>query len=205
MRPSTRSAPKAAASSSFFSGPFWIESVTPKCACRSAASAASVPGVLVATISAPAPPRAAGSRSVCTGYGELGQAADGEPVLLEVRRAGPARQHRHRVAGPREVRAHDRAHGARAQDREIELRPWRRCAVRPSERLGDVLHQPAVLRLGLGRIALEHAAVAADEELLEVPADVAGDAAVGGGQEPYTGCRAGPFTSSFSLIGKVTS
>src|SRR5579863_2127295 len=44
---------------------------------------------------------------------------------------------------------------------------------------GDVLHETAVLRPGLGRIALEHAAVAADQELLEVPADVAGDAGVG--------------------------
>src|SRR5271170_2455957 len=51
------------------------------------------------------------------------------------------------------------------------------------ERLGDVLHQAAVVRLGFRRVALEHPAVAADEELLEVPADVAGHAAARGGEE----------------------
>src|SRR6267143_825357 len=54
---------------------------------------------------------------------------------------------------------------------------------RPLQRLGDVLHETAVLGLGLRWVALQNPAVAADEELLEVPADVAGDAAVLRGEE----------------------
>src|SRR6266403_670214 len=48
---------------------------------------------------------------------------------------------------------------------------------RPLQRLGDVLHEPAVLGFGLGRVALQNPAVAADQEFLEVPADLAGDTA----------------------------
>jgi hypothetical protein len=43
------------------------------------------------------------------------------------------------------------------------------------QRVCDVLHQTAVLRLGRRRVALENAAVAADQEFLEIPGDVAGD------------------------------
>src|SRR5579862_3857121 len=39
------------------------------------------------------------------------------------------------------------------------------------------------MRLGLGRIALEHPAIAADEEFLEVPADVPRNAALRGGEK----------------------
>src|SRR5882762_8586008 len=51
------------------------------------------------------------------------------------------------------------------------------------QRLGDVLHEPAVLGFGLGRVALQNPAVAADEEFLEVPADLAGDTPVLGCEE----------------------
>src|SRR5256885_2176120 len=51
------------------------------------------------------------------------------------------------------------------------------------QRLGDVQHEPAVLGFGLRRVALQYPPVAADEEFLEVPADVAGDAPVLGGEE----------------------
>src|SRR5215469_11425333 len=54
----------------------------------------------------------------------------------------------------------------------------------PLQRLGDILQQTVVPRPGLRRIALEHPAVTADEEFLEVPADVAGDAALRRGEEP---------------------
>src|SRR5262249_9556562 len=56
-----------------------------------------------------------------------------------------------------------------------------------SERVGDVLHQPPVARLGGGRVAVQNAAVAADEEFLEVPGDVAGKAALRGSQETVHG------------------
>jgi hypothetical protein len=46
---------------------------------------------------------------------------------------------------------------------------------RPSKRLGDVLHEPAVW-LHRRWVAPAHLAVAADEKLLEVPADVVLDA-----------------------------
>src|SRR6267143_317585 len=49
---------------------------------------------------------------------------------------------------------------------------------RPLQRFGDVLHETAVLGFGFRWVALQNPAIAADEELLEVPADVAGDAAV---------------------------
>src|SRR5262249_44585389 len=52
-----------------------------------------------------------------------------------------------------------------------------------SERLGDVLQQPVVARLGFRRIALQHPSVATDEELLEVPADLPRAAAVSGSEE----------------------
>src|SRR5262249_50777217 len=51
------------------------------------------------------------------------------------------------------------------------------------ERLADVLHQAAVLGPGLGRVAVQHASVAPDQELLEIPADVAGDAGLGRGEK----------------------
>ena len=43
----------------------------------------------------------------------------------------------------------------------------------------DILHDPRVLRLGAWRISLDHLALAADEELFEVPLDVARDAGLG--------------------------
>src|ERR1700730_5398394 len=48
-----------------------------------------------------------------------------------------------------------------------------------SECICDVLHDPAVLRLGLRRVALQHLAVPPDQEFLEVPGDVAGHTGVG--------------------------
>jgi hypothetical protein len=62
--------------------------------------------------------------------GELGEAADREPVLLEVGGARAARQHRDAVAGARQMGAEDRADGAGAQYGEIEL--GHRAAVRRS-------------------------------------------------------------------------
>src|SRR2546421_146479 len=55
------------------------------------------------------------------------------------------------------------------------------------QRLGDVLHQPVFPGRGLRGIALEHLAVAADQELLEVPADVARDTGPTGGEESVHG------------------
>src|SRR5450432_303884 len=52
-----------------------------------------------------------------------------------------------------------------------------------SERFGDVLHQAAVLRRGSRRIAVQHAAVATDQKLLEVPGDVTGETVGLGSQE----------------------
>src|ERR1700694_599153 len=48
----------------------------------------------------------------------------------------------------------------------------------PLQRLGDVLHETAVLGFGFRWVAPQNPAIAADEELLKVPADVAGDATV---------------------------
>src|SRR2546429_5633531 len=57
-------------------------------------------------------------------------------------------------------------------------------AVCALQRLGDVLHEAAVLRDGLRRVTLQYPPVTGDEELFEVPADVA----------PHAGARPGEGT-----------
>src|SRR5438094_9981990 len=65
-------------------------------------------------------------------------------------------------------------------------------AVCALQRLGDVLHEAAVLRDGLRRVTLQYPPVPGDEELLEVPADVARNAGARPGEEAVDRVAAGP-------------
>src|SRR5215470_18237010 len=62
-----------------------------------------------------------------------------------------------------------------------------RPCVTASERLGDILQEPVVARFRLRRIALEHLSVAANEEFLEIPADIAGNTVLSGSEEKVHG------------------
>src|ERR1700756_2296910 len=177
--PSTRSRPKACTRISFFTGPFWTDRAMPSSAPRSGSSACAVPGVLVATISTPAPLRAAGSRSVATFVPN-----SASPWIVSPRSAiSLARSPRASMTTVCPARA-------RCAPMIEPIAPAPRTANSKSgmsvcalQRLRNVLHEAAVFGLGLRRVALEHPAVATDEELLEVPADVAGNAGVSCGEE----------------------
>src|SRR5579871_5599746 len=59
------------------------------------------------------------------------------------------------------------------------------------QRLGDVLHQAVVARLRFRWVTLQHAAIAADEEFLEVPADLSRYTALRRGEETVEGMSLG--------------
>src|SRR5205807_919667 len=76
-------------------------------------------------------------------------------------------------------------------------------AVCALQRLGDVLHEPAVLRDGLRRVTLQYPPVTGDEELLEVPADVARNAGARPGEEAVDRVAAGPVYLELAAQGEA--
>src|SRR5207253_3077647 len=76
-------------------------------------------------------------------------------------------------------------------------------AVCALQRLGDVLHEAAVLRNGLWRVTLQYPPVTGDEELLEVPADVARNAGARPGEEAVDRVAAGPVYLELAAQGEA--
>jgi hypothetical protein len=50
------------------------------------------------------------------------------------------------------------------------------------QNIGQILQKGGIRRLGTGRVTTGHSSVAIDQEFLEIPADVAGEAVLRGGQ-----------------------
>lgn len=63
------------------------------------------------------------------------------------------------------------------------------------ERIGDILSQSGVVRVGARRVAADDTAITADKEFLEIPADIAGEAIVRVG-EPGKDTTARPIGGS---------
>src|SRR5207248_1513808 len=76
-------------------------------------------------------------------------------------------------------------------------------AVCALQRLGDVLHEAAVLRDGLRRVTLQYPPITGDEELLEVPADVARNAGARPGEEAVDRVAAGPVYLELAAQGEA--
>src|SRR5947208_16082096 len=71
------------------------------------------------------------------------------------------------------------------------------------QRLGDVLHEAAVLRDGLRRVTLQYPPITGDEELLEVPADVAHNAGARPDEEAVDRVAAGPVYLQLAAQGEA--
>src|SRR6516162_450762 len=163
-----------------------MDKVTSNCAERSGSSEAAVPGVLVATMSVPALLSSCGSRNVFTGV-----VSSARPRIVSPDRSMcAARAPRASIATLWPARARwapmiepMAPAPSTAKSNSGMARP----CVTASERPGDILQEPVVARFRLRRIALEHLSVAANEEFLEIPADVARNAARSGSEKMVHG------------------